>query len=208
MKSAIKTFVLLTLAIISYDAVHSQTLKKIVLDEKDIYSGHYLVVEPEDSISGVLVLLAGFGQVPEDSPSETKLHNVAYRNNILTIFYAAGNKLYADSSTQAKLTIVMKDIIAKYKVKSNSFVLGGYSAGGMIALRYVELCNEFPTKFPIQPKAVFTVDSPIDIDVNARHNSSESPGIKPPRNRKLTVINSIGQFGAGPAGMYIAGLNT
>ena len=43
------------------------------------------------------------------------------------------------------------------------FVIGGYSAGGMIALRYVELCNEFPDRYPIQPKGVFTVDSPIDI---------------------------------------------
>jgi len=165
MKIVIKSFILLSITLVFCNSAHSQTLKKIVLDEKDIYSGHYLVVVPErsDSISGVLVLLAGFGQVPEDSPSETKLHNVTYRNNILTIFCAAGNKLYADSSAQAKLTAIIKDVIAKYKVKSNSFVLGGYSAGGMIALRYVELCNEFPTQFPIQPKAVFTVDSPIDI---------------------------------------------
>jgi pimeloyl-ACP methyl ester carboxylesterase len=143
----------------------SQTIKTIVLDENDTYSGHYLVAEPEhkDSISAVLVLLAGFGQIPENTPPETKLHQVAGRKNILTIFYAAGNKLYADSITQLKLTRVINDVLTRYQVKNDIFVLGGYSAGGMIALRYVELCNEFPEKFPIQPRGVFTVDSPIDI---------------------------------------------
>jgi hypothetical protein len=168
---------LLLLSQISY----TQTLKKIVLDEKDIFSGHYLVVEPNsDSITGVLVLLAGFGQHAAHTPSETKLHNVAFANNILTIFYAAGNKLYADSITQVKLTTVINDVMKRYKVSSNSFVLGGYSAGGMVAMRYVELCYEFPDKFPIRPKAIFTVDSPIDIftiyeqlEESAKNNYSE-----------------------------------
>lgn len=143
---------------------YSQTLKRIDLDSNDFFSGHYLVVEPKsDSISGVLVLLAGFGQRAEDTPPETKLHLVGYNSNILTIFFAGGNKLYADSITQVKLTAVIKDVLKKYKVKTNNFMLGGFSAGGMIALRYVELCNQFPDKFPIQPKGVFVVDSPIDF---------------------------------------------
>lgn len=142
---------------------NAQTLKKIVYNQKDSL-GYYLAVEPKtDSISGVLVLLAGFGQIPEHTPPETKLQNVGFANSILTIFCAGGNKLYADSVTQHKLTLIINDIVNRYTVKTNSFVLGGYSAGGMLAMRYVELCNEFPDKFPIQPKGVFTVDSPIDI---------------------------------------------
>lgn len=159
----------------------AQTLKKVVLDSTDFYCGHYIAVEPQsDSIAGVLVLIAGFGQRAEDTPPETKLHNVGYVNNILTVFYAAGNKLYADSITQLRLTAVINDIIARYKVKSNNFVLGGFSAGGLIALRYVELCNEFPKKFPIQPQGVFTVDAPIDfftiwkeLELAANDNNSE-----------------------------------
>lgn len=159
----------------------SQTLKKIVLNDKDFLCGHYLVVEPEnDTISGVLILLSGFGQIAEDTPPETKIHNIAYANSILTIFYAGGNKLYADSITQENISTMVKDVISKYKVKTNSFVIGGYSAGGMIAMRYVELCNEFPGRFPIQPKGIFTVDSPIDIftiwdqlEETAKNNYSE-----------------------------------
>lgn len=172
---------ILIISIFLAQTTYAQTLKKIVMDENDFFSGHYLSVEPQtDSIAGVIVLLAGFGQRAEDTPPETKLHNIAYANNILTIFYAGGNKLYADSVVQVKLTRVFKDIIKRYNIKSDIFVLGGYSAGGMIALRYVELCNEFPHKFPIQPKGVFTVDSPIDIftvyeqlEESAKNNFSE-----------------------------------
>lgn len=140
-----------------------QSIKKIVVNEKDSVSGYYLALEPEDSINGVLVLLTGFGQESETIFPESKLFNVAYVNNILTIAFSEGNKLYADSEVQSKLTTVLKDVIKKYKVKPDKFVLAGYSVGGMIAMRYVELCNQFPDKFPIKPKGVFTVDSPIDI---------------------------------------------
>jgi pimeloyl-ACP methyl ester carboxylesterase len=164
MNITVRKYLCQTVVLLMCHFAPAQTLKKIVLDDKDFFSGHYLAVEPEsDSISGVLVLLAGFGQRAEDTPPETKLHNVAYVNNILTVFYAAGNKLYADSTTQVKLTRVISDVIKRFRVKNNIFILGGYSAGGMIAMRYVELCNEFPGKFPIQPRAIFAVDSPIDI---------------------------------------------
>lgn len=178
---SVKILFCLAALILETPLAYSQTLKKIVLDNKDEYSGYYYVVEPEeDSIAGVLVLVAGFGQRAEDTPPETKLHNVAYVNNILTVFYAGGNKLYADSITQVKLGNVLKDVLSRYKVNKSQFVLGGYSAGGMVAMRYVELCNEFPGKFPIQPKGIFTVDSPIDIftvyaqlEESAKNNYSE-----------------------------------
>ena len=102
----------------------AQTLNKIVLDGKDVNGGHYFAVEPStDHIAGVLVLLAGFGQRPEDSPPETKLHHEGYANNILTIFYAGGNKLYADSITLLKLTNEIKDVLARFKVKRNTIVI-------------------------------------------------------------------------------------
>lgn len=159
-----KSIVILLLLLSIKSFTYSQSVKKIVFNEKEFFSGYYLAVEPDsDVIEGVLLLLAGFGGRAEDIFPETKLQNVAYANNILTIAFAGGNKLYADSITQSNLTAVLKDILGKYKVDPKKFVLGGFSTGGMIALRYVELCNEFPGKFPVQPKGVFMVDSPIDI---------------------------------------------
>lgn len=125
-------------------------------------------------------MLAGYGQIPEDTPPETKLHQQAFTNNILTVFCAGGNKLYADSVTQQHITNIITDVKKRYKVKHNNFVIGGFSAGGMICMRYTELCYQYPEKFPVKPIGIFTVDSPIDIftiyeqlEESVRNNYSE-----------------------------------
>jgi hypothetical protein len=182
MKKTHYTSTILVLCMLTYVESSAQTIQRVVLNDRDEYSGHYLVVEParKDSVAGVLLLLAGFGQHPEDTPPETKLHNVAYANNIVTVFCAGGNKLYADSITQEHVNSIVRDVLQRYPGTSSAFVLGGFSAGGMIALRYVELCRQYPERYPIQPRGVFTVDSPIDIftvydllEENARNNYSE-----------------------------------
>ena len=159
-----KNLLIILIIIFSTEIGEAQSIEKIVLDEKDDISGYYLAVKPQtDKIDGVLILLPGYGQRAETIFPETKLHNVGYLNNILTIGFAEGTKLYADKSIQEKLTKAIEDIIKRYKVDKSKFILGGFSAGGTVALRYVELCKQFPDKFPITPQGVFVVDSPIDI---------------------------------------------
>jgi len=153
----------LFLALITFSS-QAQNLNKHVLNPNDDYSGYYYAAAPKgDSIVAVLVLLAGFGQKAEDTPPETKLHLVAAKKNVLTVFFAAGNKLYADSVTCLNLNRVINDVLSRYHVNKNTFVLAGFSAGGMVALRYAELCLQYPASYPIKPLAAFTVDSPLDI---------------------------------------------
>ncbi|MBT2159659.1 hypothetical protein [Zobellia barbeyronii] len=142
----------------------SQSVEKIVLDEEDKTSGYYLAVVPaENKIEGVLVLLPGFGQQAETIFPETKLHKEAFKNNILTIGFAAGSRLLLEQEIQEKFTKVLQDVIERFSVDKGRFVIGGFSAGGTIALRYTELCLESPENYPIVPKGVFVVDSPIDV---------------------------------------------
>ncbi len=143
--------------------VCSQSIEKFVLDDKDS-SLYYLAVKPlSGEIKGVLVLLPGFGEQAEAIFPETKLHNVGCVNNILTIGIGVGNKIYVDKAVITKINLVLNDILKRFKVKSNSFVIGGFSAGGTICLRLAELMNESPQNFPISLKGVFAVDSPVDL---------------------------------------------
>lgn len=148
---------------VNKDTTAKIAVQKIIIDQQDSVYGYYLAFVPKNNITGVLLLFPGFGQIAETVFPETKLENVANDNNILTIVIAEGNKLYADSPVQKKITAALKDVINRYKVSPEKFVLGGFSAGGMVALRYTELCNQYPENFPIKPKGVFMVDSPIDI---------------------------------------------
>ena len=138
--------------------------QKIVLDETDQFSGYYIAIEPKSkNIEGVLVLLPGFGQNAEDLFPETQLEEYAFNNNLLSIAFAGKMKFTADAEVTQKLTSVLEDVLKKFNVSKNQFVFGGYSSGGIIALRYVELCKEFPSEYPINPQGIFMVDSPIDL---------------------------------------------
>ena len=159
-----ETFLIILTFVFCIGQGKAQTIEKIVVNEKDPISGYYLAVKPtSEHIDSILVLLPGYGQKPESIFSETKLHIIGQSNNILTIGFTEGSKLYADENVQDAFTKILKDIIQRYKVDKNKFVIGGFSAGGAVALRYVELCKQFPERFPINPTGVFTVDSPIDI---------------------------------------------
>jgi len=75
---------------------------------------------------------------------------------------------------------MMLDIVKEYDIDRSKIVLGGYSAGGVIALRYTELMHENPQSAAVLPRAVFMVDSPVDLyhlwdmqQENRRNNYSE-----------------------------------
>ncbi len=143
---------------------YTQNYEKIVIDKSDSLYGYYLAVRPQSSnIKGVMVLLPGYGSGPETIFPETKLHNVAYINDILTIAVSTDRKLYADQSVTDGLNKILKDVIARFSVPADKFVIGGFSAGGTLSLRYTELCKQNPSAFPINPQAVFSVDGPVDL---------------------------------------------
>lgn len=122
----------------SLSELYCQNFEKITFDNS-IKDGYYLVVQPSsDELKGALLLLPGFGHNAESIFPESKLHNVAYVNNILTIAIAGGRKLYADVSVIERLNQAIEHIKNKYNVASDKFIIGGYSAGGTISLRYAE----------------------------------------------------------------------
>lgn len=146
------------------NAAPAQNYEKVVVNAKDSISGYYLAVKPSAAtISGALVLLDGFGGTPESIPVESMLPNVAFANGILTVSVSMGQKVYADTAVIKKLNSLLKDVVRRFKVAPDKFIVGGFSAGGTISLRYAELCKAFPSEYPVNPSAVFAVDSPVDL---------------------------------------------
>jgi len=138
--------------------------EKIVIDSLDTEYGYYLSYKSKDEIiKAVLVLLPGFSQTSEDIFLDTKFHKIAAEQNIMTIGFAGKMKLTADSLIQEKLNSVLNHVLQQTDIDKDKFVIGGFSAGGVIALRYTELCHQFPDEFPISPRGVFMADSPVDL---------------------------------------------
>ena len=140
-----------------------QNIDKVTFDSKDSTDGYYLAIQPQSkSIKGVMVLLSSFIS-PESLLPETKLHNVAFANDILTIVASARQKLYADSSAIKRIMVILKDVVERFNVDTSKFILAGYDEAGNIALRYTELTYEYPSMYLVQPKAVFGIDTPVDL---------------------------------------------
>lgn len=141
----------------------AQNSERVSFDMSDSTTGYYLAIQPKSKqIKATVVLLTSF-LAPEDLLSETKLHNVAYNNDILSVFAPMKQKLYADTFAVDRINAIVKDIVQRFHADTSKIALGGYDDAGNIALRYTELTYQNPSRYPIQPKAVFGIDSPVNL---------------------------------------------
>lgn len=144
-------------------AGNCQFTEKIIFNSKDSTNDYYLAIPPlSGNIQGVQVLFASFSP-PEYLLPETKLQNVAYGNDILTIMASMKEGLCADSASIERINQILKDVVTHFSADTSRFALGGFMYAGNIVLRYTELCYEHPAEFLIHPKAVFVVDCPVDL---------------------------------------------
>ena len=149
---------------LSFNPAHAQYPEKKWFDKSDSTYGYYVIIKPSSSrIQGALILLDGYSGNADNFLSETKIHNVAWNNDILTICIPTSNHLYADQAMITLMNRIIKEVLQTYNLQKDQFAIGGMSSGGTIVLRYAELCNEKPSEFPIHPNAVFAVDSPVDL---------------------------------------------
>ncbi len=151
----------------------SQFSEKIIFNNKDSANDYYLAVRPlSGNIQGVQVLLTSFNP-PEFVLAESKLANVAYGNDLLTIIASLDQSLCADSSSIDRINQILQHVITHYSADTSKFALGGFMYAGNTALRYTELSYENPSRFPVVPKAVFAINCPVDLVGLARWCEAE-----------------------------------
>lgn len=112
---------------------------------------------------GVLLLLPGLGEKAEDVFQQTSLAQEAARAGLLTVVPTLNNRLYLDSASAHYLDDVLRHLLAQYPNMERLLFLGGFSAGGHLALSYAERLVGDTTRLPLRVKAVFGVDPPVDL---------------------------------------------
>ena len=144
------------------NAAFGQVIKEVEIKDLDVEN--YFTVEPQGEIKGAMILLPGGGCAPESIFPETKLHNVAYLHNILVVALDYGkNNIYLTDNALYKINKVLADVIKRYNIPKDKFVIGGYSGGGINSLNYTIHCKQFPKNSVIDPQGVFTADAPVDL---------------------------------------------
>ncbi len=163
----------LSLAIVQYGS--AQISVKGWFNPSDTVYGYYSVQEPlSKSIKGAIVLLDGYGGNALSLYPETTIDELAYRDSLLLITLPTGRRIYPDAAIIDLLNLALSNLTKKYNIPKNKFVIGGFSSGGTIALRYSQLCIENPANYPIIPSAVFVIDAPVDLLGLYKRAKSES----------------------------------
>lgn len=142
----------------------------------------YLAVYPETPARALLVLVASYGESPEEVLENTNIPEEAAKNGILTIipvFSTGTGSIGFDAETQSSFQKIVRCAIEKYKLEKMPFFAGGFSIGGTAVVKYAELAQQ-----QHKPAALFAVDPPLDME--RLYNSAK-------RNIRLSVDSAPGQ---------------
>jgi hypothetical protein len=124
---------------------------------------YYQALVPEGTIKGALVLLPGAWEETESVLAHNEqLCRQAYDKGIITVVPSVNAHIYLDTPVIDFLNKTFADVIMRYGVADDRFVIGGFSLGGTVALRYTEMVYEDARQTAIAPCAAFSMDGPVD----------------------------------------------
>lgn len=146
-----------------------QTVEVPMRDSSALYVGDawseklfYQALVPE-KIKGAVVLLPGGGEITDAVfLNNTRLLQTACDSGLLVVVPSLNFNLGLDTGALRFLNLVFGDLTKRYQAPADKIVLGGFSLGGMNALRYTELAYEKTGQTAIMPKAVYAIDPPLD----------------------------------------------
>jgi hypothetical protein len=141
-----------------------ESVETIFRNKADSSSNFYIVLEPRSNPTGLILLLPGYGSFPsailEGSDLPSKARKQGY---IVVIPFLGVETFYLDSMAQNNLTTLVPEVLAKYHVPRNKFIIGGHSAGGNAALLYAAQGYKLAGEEFIRPAAAFGIDPPLDM---------------------------------------------
>ena len=158
------SFLLFFLAFCS--PVFSQKSETVYKTKGDSLQNYYRVLIPDTASKGLLVIIGGFCGTPSDVIQETKLPETAVKSGYTVVI----PYLIDDCSTidlqnlyQKRLERLIPEIIKKYNIPKDKFIIGGQSLGGHRAMFYAEQAYKHNNEKIIRPNAVFGVDPPLNM---------------------------------------------
>ena len=151
---------------ITLNGHYLKSLKKhrlAIRDNSDLYINDddstalfYYVLVPNKQVKGLVVMLPSTGeQVEEVFNSNQKLITLAYDKGMMTIVPSINYNLCLEETALQFLNVAFSDAIEKYNPPLKKIVIGGFSLGGMNAIRYTEMAYEDSSKTIIRPIAVY-----------------------------------------------------
>jgi pimeloyl-ACP methyl ester carboxylesterase len=113
--------------------------------------------------SKLVVLLPPFGG-NQNYYNASKLPALLGANKIDFAVVYPGDVGYTNDDDIKRLDSLIALVATKYHYDRNGIVIGGFSAGGYGAMKYTMKKNKGELNLTYSPKAVFSVDAPLDME--------------------------------------------
>ncbi len=153
MRNTISTTIVLLLLC---SLAHGQEVvqKSIKVDGKSVA---YHVLQPAGDVKGILLLFPGKGESPKSVFKKTSLPEKLAGHGYLTIVPNLKYALFADEQARKQLSEILR--VESENRSSPGVVIGGFSAGGAVALSYAEyLISQGGVV-----RSAFVIDPPLDL---------------------------------------------
>ena len=157
--------ILLAISITLSTAGFGQKIEYTLSTPGDTTKNYYVTLFPKDQVRGVLLLLPGFGELPQQTLRDTDIYQYASDAGYLTLIPALGDWsfFYIDHASHQKLDQFIDEIFKRYNLSESSFFVGGFSFGGTMAVQYAQRAYSNDSALR-KPTAVFAIDPPLDIE--------------------------------------------
>jgi hypothetical protein len=166
------THTILTIAISFAYSAMAQEVRVESYPSNCLFGSQILLHVPAESPTSLLVLLPA-GDIHSYSENSgytpSTLPKMLTTNGVVTLIVAprpglgASVGLYAGDAVLEELDGLITYVRGKFKIPAGRVAIGGFSAGGIGAVRYTQFCQRSEHKAN-GPVAVFAVDSPLDYE--------------------------------------------
>lgn len=130
-------------------------------EELTINSESYELIVPRNH-KELLILFPGFGGNNQTVKSESNLIKSVLDKNISVLIININRNLFLNKLEKEKTTKLVWKIISENNINGNDIYIGGFSAGGNLALQLGKHLT-FYKNGEFSPKGIFVVDSPVDL---------------------------------------------
>lgn len=121
----------------------------------------YAYLEPSQEVKGILILLPGWGESIQSIFEETKLPSMLSDKGFVTVVPQLHQTMFADDYTISELNALLEILSGQYHSAQLHLIVGGFSAGGAIAVGYAEYLSNPENHRHLD--GVFAIDPPLDL---------------------------------------------
>lgn len=158
---------------------------------------------------GLLVLLPGLGEPAREVFRATSLAQEAAQRGFVVLVVEINDHICLDSADTRFLNEVIGQAVRQRPALAHRLVIGGFSAGGQLALTYAEGLVRDSTQRPWHLRGVLGVDPPLDLVTHWQRAEyhlakQDCPAFRPYDQRTIQQLTR--ELGGSPAqlpGVYL-----